>query len=385
MRIGIMTGGGDVPGLNPCIKTVVNRAIDEGHEIIGIRRGWRGLLFYDPDDPAAHEECILPLDKLVVRRIDRTGGTFLHTSRTKPSNTKWKDAPHFLRPAGEHDPHEAQDFTPHMIDVLKHLELDVLIPIGGEDTLGYGARIHREGFPVVCIPKTMDNDVPGTDYCLGFSTALTRCVGFINQMRSCVGSHERIGVFELFGRHSGATALWSAHLSGADRALIPEVPFQAQKLADLIVQDKAANPSHYAIVVISEGATEIGGEIVQTGAADAFGHRKLGGIGRVVNQKLKKLTGANTMFQQIGYLMRSGPPDVVDLMVASSFGNLAMDLIAEKKFGNMVALKEGRYTYVSAATAGQEEARAVDVAAFYDAENYRPKMKGILNLPMFLY
>jgi 6-phosphofructokinase 1 len=384
MRIGVLTGGGDVPGLNPCIKALVNRAVDEGHEVLGIRRGWRGLLFYNPADPATRAEYILPLGKLTVRTIDRDGGTFLHTSRTKPSNTKWKDAPEFLRPSGEHDSGAAQDFTPHVLKVLQHLELDVLVPIGGEDTLGYGARIHREGFPVVCIPKTMDNDVPGTDYCLGFSTAVTRCVQFIHQMRSSVGSHERMGVVEVFGRHSGATALFSAYLSGADRALIPEVPFDAKKVAELLVQDREENPSHYALVIISEGAVESGGGIVESGEADAFGHKKLGGVGQIVNDRIKKLTGVNTMYQQIGYLMRSGAPDVLDLMVTFNFGSLAMDLINQKKFGTMVAIREGRYTCISASEAAGKP-RIVDVEAFYDVEAYRPKMKKLLNMPMFLY
>ena len=384
MRIGILTGGGDVPGLNPCIKTVVNRTLGDGHEIVGIRRGWRGLLFYNLDDPATHEEYVLPLNRTAVRKVDRSGGTFLHTSRTKPSNTPWKNAPEFLLPDGEYDPDEIQDFTSHVIKVLKHLELDVLVPIGGEDTLGYGARIHSEGFPVVCIPKTMDNDVPGTDYCIGFSTAVTRCVQFINQMRSAVGSHERIGVFELFGRHSGATSLFAAYLSGADRALIPEVPFDIQELAELLMADKKDNPSQYAIVTISEGAVEKGGGIVESGEADAFGHKKLGGIGQVVNSKLKQITGVGTMYQQIGYLMRSGPPDALDLMVASNFGNLAADLINEKKFGNMVALQQGKYTAVSA-SAPSNKARSVDVEAFYDPEAYCPKMKKMIGLPMYLY
>jgi 6-phosphofructokinase 1 len=384
MKLAILTGGGDVPGLNPAIKTVANRAIEAGYEILGIRRGWRGLLFYNPDDPTAHEEYVLPLTKSVVRTIDRSGGTFLHSSRTKPSNTKWKDAPEFLRPGGEYDPDEPQDLTFHVLKTLEHLEVDVLMPIGGEDTLGYGARIHKEGFPVISIPKTMDNDVPGTEYCLGFSTAVTRCVQYINQMRSSVGSHERIGVFELFGRHSGATALFSTYLSGADRALIPEVPFEIERVADLVLEDKAENPSSYALVIVSEGAVEKDGDIVATGEADSFGHRKLGGVGHVVNQKLKELTGSNTMYQQIGYLMRSGPPDALDLMVASNYGNLAMDLVEQGNFGNMVALNGGRYTYVSAgAPSGQ--ARTIDIDVFYDPETYQPKMKKMIDMPMYLY
>jgi 6-phosphofructokinase 1 len=342
------------------------------------------LLFYNPEDPTTHEEYVLPLTKTTVRTIDRSGGTFLHSSRTKPSNTKWKDAPEFLLPSGDYDEDESQDLTFHVLETLKNLEVDVLMPIGGEDTLGYGARIHSEGFPVVCIPKTMDNDVPGTDYCLGFSTAVTRCVQYINQMRSSVGSHERIGVFELFGRHSGATALYATYLSGADRALIPEVPFEMERLADLVMQDKADNPSSYALVIISEGATEEGGYVVESGEADAFGHKKLGGIGQVVNQRLKVLTGSNTMYQQIGYLMRSGPPDALDLMVASNYGNLAMDLVQQGDFGKMVALKDGRYAAVSA-SAPSGEARTVDIDAFYDLETYQPKMKKMLDMPMYLY
>lgn len=384
MRIGVLTGGGDVPGLNSCVKALVTRAVDEGHEVIGIRRGWRGLLFYNPDDAATHGECVMRLDKNVVRTIDRSGGTFLHTSRTKPSNTKWKEAPDFLRPKGDYDPNAAQDFTSHVIRVLQHLKLDVLVPIGGEDTLGYGVRIHNEGFPVVCIPKTMDNDVPGTDYCLGFSTAVTRCVKYINQMRSCLGSHERLGIFEVFGRHSGATGLFSAYLASADRALIPEVPFEIQRVAELLVQDRENNPSHYALVVISEGAVEVGGGVVESGEADAFGHKKLGGIGQIVNEKIKKLTGVNTMYQQIGYLMRSGPPDALDLMVTFNFGNLAVELINQKKFGTMLAIREGRYTYIPASEAAGKP-RVVDVDAFYDPAGYCPKMKKLFNVPMFLY
>jgi 6-phosphofructokinase len=384
MKLAILTGGGDVPGLNPAIKTVVNRALEAGYEVLGIRRGWRGLLFYNPDDPATHEEYILPLTKATVRTIDRSGGTFLHSSRTKPSNTKWKDAPEFLRPSGDYDPDEPQDLTFHVLETLKNLEVDVLMPIGGEDTLGYGARIHSEGFPVVSIPKTMDNDVPGTDYCLGFSTAVTRCVQYINQMRSSVGSHERIGVFELFGRHSGATALYSTYLAGADRALIPEVPFDMERVAELVMQDKEENPSGYALLIISEGAVEKDGEVVESGEADSFGHKKLGGIGQVINQRLKELTDSNTMYQQIGYLMRSGPPDALDLMVACNYGNLAMDLVEQGKLGNMVALKDGLYTFVSA-SAPSGEARKVDIDAFYDPETYQPKMKKMLGMPMYLY
>ena len=384
MRIGILTGGGDVPGLNPCIKALVYRAIDEGHEPIGIRRGWRSLLYYNPDDPDANKEYIIPLDKLVVRTIDRTGGTFLHTSRTNPSRTLPSQVPEFLRPEEGFDNDETLDFTDHVLKVLEHLKLDVLIPIGGEDTLGYGARIHREGFPIISIPKTMDNDVFGTDFCIGFSTAVTRSVHFIHQLRSTAGSHERIGVVELFGRHSGETSLISAHLAGVDRAIISEVPFDIERLADLLLQDKATNPSHYAMMTISEGAREMGREVIQTGVADPYGHKKLGGIGAVTAEKLEKITGVKTMCQELAYLMRSGAPDALDIMVAVNYANTAMDLLAMQKTGRMVALRDGRYTDVSAEspTLGIKH---VDVRALYDVENYRPKVWHVLNKPMFLY
>lgn len=384
MKIGVLTGGGDVPGLNPCIKALVYRAIDEGHEIVGIRRGWRGLLFYNLDDPATHAECITPLDKLIVRTIDRTGGTFLHTSRTNPSRVRPSHAPDFLRPEGELDDSQTLDFTDYVLKVIEHLEIDLLIPIGGEDTLGYGARIHREGFPVISIPKTMDNDVFGTDFCIGFSTAVTRSVQFIHQLRSTTGSHERIGVVELFGRHSGETSLISAYLAGVDRAIISEVPFDIERLADMLMQDKRANSSHYAMMTISEGAHEINGEVIQTGVADSYGHKKLGGVGAVTAKKLEQITGEKTMCQEVAYLMRSGAPDALDIMVAVNYANTALDLLSIGKIGRMVALRDGRYTDVSAEspTLGVKH---VDVRALYDVDNYRPKVWHVLGKPMFLY
>lgn len=385
MRIGILTGGGDVPGLNPCIKALVYRAIDEGHEPVGIRRGWAGLLYYNPDDPATHEEYIIPLDKTIVRTIDRTGGTFLHTSRTNPGRVAIDKTPDFLDPdAFPVDENGHLDFTQHVLSVLEHLKLDVLVPIGGEDTLGYAARVHREGFPIISIPKTMDNDVFGTDYCIGFSTAITRSVRFIHQLRSTAGSHERICVVELFGRHCGETSLVSAYLSGADRAIIAEVPFDIEKLAHLLIEDKYANPSRYAMVTISEGAREIGKEILHHGVADPYGHKKLGGIGAVTAKRLEQITGEKTMSQQLAYLMRSGEPDSLDIMVAVNYANVAMDLILEKRFGRMVALREGRYTDVDAEspTLGIKQ---VDVRTLYDVEEYRPKVMHVHGKPMFLY
>jgi 6-phosphofructokinase len=386
MRIGILTGGGDVPGLNPAIKTVTYRGVSEGHEVIGIRRGWMGLLHYNPDDPATHELFIRPLNRANTRTIDRTGGTFLHTSRTNPSRMRPQQAPAFLKPEEqEPDEHGFLDFTPHVLKNLEHLKIDVLIPIGGEDTLGYGARLHREGFPIVSIPKTMDNDVFGTDFCIGFSTAVTRSVRFIHQLRSTCGSHERIGVVELFGRHCGETSLISAYLSGVDRAIISEVPFNIEKLADLLMQDKRANPSHYAMMTISEGAKILGEEIVyKRDKVDPYGHKKLGGIGAVTAARLQEITGEATLIQEVAYLMRSGEPDALDIMVAVTYANIAMDLITTKKFGRMVALRDGRYTDVTAESP-LLGVKTVDVRALYDVEEYRPKVWHAHGKPMFLY
>ena len=386
MRIGILTGGGDVPGLNPAIKAVAYRGESEGHEIIGIRRGWMGLLHYNPDDPETHELFIRPLSRANTRTIDRTGGTFLHTSRVNPSHVLPEGAPAFLKPE-EQEPDEEGflDFTRHVLNNLEHLKIDVMIPIGGDDTLGYAARLHHEGFPIVSIPKTMDNDVFGTDFCIGFSTAVTRSVAFIHQLRSTAGSHERIGVVELFGRHSGETSLISAYLAGVDRAIISEVRFDIERLADLLMQDKRANPSHYAMMTISEGAQIIGEEIVhKDDKLDPYGHKKLGGIGAVTAARLQEITGEATLVQEVAYLMRSGQPDALDVMVAVNYANIAMDLITTKKFGRMVALRDGRYTDVTAESP-LLGVKTVDVRGLYDVEQYRPKVWHALGKPMFLY
>lgn len=386
MRIGILTGGGDVPGLNPCIKSVVYRAIDKGSEVVGIRRGWGGLFNYDLNKSDNEGDNTIFLNKLNTRTIDRSGGTFLHTSRTNPAKVKASDIPAFLR-TPEHEKLDADakvDFTPHVLKVLEHLKIDVLITIGGDDTQSYAVRMHKEGVPVIAIPKTMDNDVFGTDYCIGFSTAVTRSVDFITALRTVAGSHERIAVVELFGRNSGETSLISAYLAGVDRALISEVPFDVEKLARFLEDDRAHNPSNYAIVTVSEGAHLLGGQVVEYGEADAYGHRKLGGIGSVTEQALKKILGIHTVYQQVAYLMRSGEPDALDRMVATSYANLATDLALKKDFGKMVALREGKYTTVPIDTLTQGLKR-VDVAELYDAENYRPKVAHLLGKPMFLY
>lgn len=384
--IGLLTGGGDVPGLNPAMKAVVLSAIENGYRVIGIRRGWAGLLQYNLDEPSTHDYYVRELRYHDVRTIDRTGGTFLHTSRTNPQKVKTKAVPDFLRNSSygkKIDKEGTMDYTDYVKKVLEHLGIDVLVPIGGDDTLSYGVRLHKDGFPVVAIPKTMDNDVYGTDYCIGFSTAVTRSVEFITNMRTAVGSHERIGIVELFGRNSGETSLISAYLSYVDRAIITEVPFDINKLTAFLMEDKRNNPSNYAIMTISEGALMEGGEVIETGEADAFGHRKLGGVGLLASEEIKRLTGQDIMYQQVAYLMRSGAPDSLDRMVAMSFGHLAIQLISRNEFGRMVSLQGGRYTSVSLDEILTAKKR-VDVEAFYDSENYKPRVKDFMGIPMFL-
>lgn len=384
-RIGILTGGGDVPGLNPCIKAVVFRAIDAGYEVLGVRRGWAGLLNTNLADPEGSAEWVIPLTKANTRTIDRSGGTFLHTSRTNPGKVKPGEAPAFLAdPKHRQTPEGRLDFTPHILRVLAHLKVDAMITIGGDDTLSYAVRLHQEGFPVVAIPKTMDNDVFGTDYCIGFSTAVTRSVDFITNLRTPTGSHERIAIVELFGRNSGETSLISAYLAGVDRAIISEVHFDPERLAKFLMEDKKVNPSNYAIMTISEGAQMVGGKIVEYGQADAYGHKKLGGIGAITGDALQKITGSHIIYQQVAYLMRSGEPDALDRMVAISYASLATDLVLRGEFGKLVALREGKYTVIPIDTISQGK-KTVDVAELYDSEKYRPKVAHILNKPMFLY
>jgi ATP-dependent phosphofructokinase / diphosphate-dependent phosphofructokinase len=396
MRIGILTGGGDVPGLNPAIKAVVHSANDRGWEVLGIRRGWAGLLELNPDDPASRAENTLPLDKHNTRTIDRSGGTFLHTSRTNPGRVR--ELPTFLRRDERHDGDprtatatatmtrqaQAVDCTWHVLRVIEQLGLDLLIPIGGDDTLSYGERLSREGVPVIAIPKTMDNDVFGTDYCIGFSTAVSRSVGIINQLRTSAGSHERIAVIELFGRNCGETSLLSSYLAGVDRAIIPEVPFDPQRLAELVMRDKRDNPSGYAVVTISEGAHMVGGTPVEYGEEDAYGHRKLGGIGLITGEALKKITGEEIMYQQLGYLMRSGAPDSLDLMVPVNYALVAISLAERKSFGRLVVLNEGRYSDAPIGVT-QEGIKRVDVNELYDPDEYVPDVRRVEGKPMFLY
>ncbi|MFH1330167.1 MAG: 6-phosphofructokinase [Actinomycetota bacterium] len=382
MRFGILTGGGDVPGLNPCIKAVVMRAGESGHQVVGIRRGWGGLLHTNPDDPESVAEHLTALTPAAVRTIDRSGGTVLHTSRTNPGRVGAKSVPAFLaeQAVGE----EPFDFTPHAMRVLESQGIDVVIVIGGDDTLSYALRLHEEGVRVIAIPKTMDNDVHGTDYCIGFSTAVTRSVQFIHDLRTATGSHERIAVVELFGRYSGETCLVTSYLAGVDRAVISEVPADIGRLADLLMADRAANPSNYAMLAISEGAVLEGSEMVLAGEADAYGHRKLGGVGSQAGELLREITGQGIIYQQVAYLMRSGSPDSLDLMVATNYAVMAADLAAEGLSGRMVALRGGTYTNVPISVT-RDGVKRVDVDELYDTEQYRPKVRHVGGKPMFLY
>lgn len=383
MRIGILTGGGDVPGLNPCIKAVTWRATERGWDVIGFRRGWRGPLHYNPDDPQGGEKELMRLDHENVRAIDRSGGTVLHTSRTNPRSMKEDMLPDFLKGRFAPDANGMVDCTAHILRVIEHLGIDVMVTIGGDGTLTFSAHLHRQGVKIVSIPKTMDNDVFGTDYCIGFSTAVTRSVEYINSLRTSTGSHERIAVVELFGRNSGETALISSYLADVDRALIAEVPFDVDRLADMIVLDRKRNPANYAMVVISEGAKMEGGSLIEYGEADEHGRRRLGGIGQLLGQEITRITGVDTINQALGYLMRAGAPDALDQMVAKSYGAMAVQMIADGKTGVMTAVRDGKYMTVAADTCITGKKR-VDVAAFYDAQTYRPRVAHVHGKPMFL-
>jgi 6-phosphofructokinase 1 len=386
MRIGVLTGGGDVPGLNPCIKAIVNRAEEIGWEVYGFRCGWAGPLNVNPDDDDDRNRSrwVERLTGQSVRTIDRSGGTVLHSSRTNPRKIRQQDLPDFLKNKYSYGEAETADCTDHVLRVLDHLGIDTLIPIGGDDTLSYAVHLSSRGVPVVAVPKTMDNDVYGTDYCIGFSTAVSRSVEYIHALRDPAGSHERIAVIELFGRNSGETALISGYLADADRVLITEVAFDIQRLAKLLAEDRQRNPSRYAIVVISEGARMEGGEVVEAGTADAYGHRKLGGVGEIAARSIEALTGVNIFSQSLGYLMRAGVPDSLDRIVAVLFGRLAVQKVERGVHGVMLAVRDGTYTTVPIETCTEGEKR-VDVGEFYDAENYRPRVAEVMGKPMFLY
>ncbi len=383
-RIAILTGGGDVPGLNAAIKAVARRCHEDGVELVGIRRGWQGMVDLEPGSDDRDDEILVKLTPERVRTIDRTGGTILHSSRTNPAKMTEAVLPEgFDKGSHAPGPKGTWDVSDRILGTLERLGLDALTVIGGDDTLSYAAQLDSLGWPTVGIPKTMDNDVSGTEYCLGFSTAITRSVDMITQLRTPAGSHERIAVIELFGRNSGQTALRIGYLSGADRTLICEVPFDVDKLCGFAVADQDASPSDYCIIVVSEGAHPKGGEIIESGEPDAYGHRKLGGVGVWLSEQIRQRTGRETLNQHLGYLMRAGSPDSLDRIVAMNFGHLAYDLLRKGRHGNMTALVGGRYvaTPLAAVNAG---ARPVDVETFYDSENYLPRIQRIEDQPMFL-
>lgn len=346
--IGILTGGGDVPGLNPAIRAVTIRASREGYQVVGIRRGWAGLVDVVRDPQADNSNNFRILTEEIVNRAGRTGGTFLHTSRTNPSKVRRDRLPPALQ---EKYTADVNDLTPEVLKNIDFLGLDYLIPIGGDDTLSYGVRMYQEGVKVVAIPKTMDNDVPGTDYCIGFSTCVTRTIELANSLRTVAGSHERLMVLEVFGRYAGFTAMLPAMAGAANRCVIPEYKFNIERLTELLMYDRAHNPSHYSVVLVSEGATFEGGEMVfEDTSTDAFGHAKLGGIGDMVSAQLKESTAkynngrvVDTVNQKLGYLVRCGDPDAIDSIVPMAYGNLALDLILKRTHGRLVVLKNGRY------------------------------------------
>lgn len=386
--IAILTGGGDVPGLNPAIRAVTFRALHEGHRVIGVRRGWAGLVDMVRDEHADNSENYQVLTEEIVDRAGRTGGTFLHTSRTNPSRTKASDVPRHLT---DRYAAESNDLTPEVLKNLDFLGVDCLIPIGGDDTLSYGVRLHREGIRVVAIPKTMDNDVPGTEYCIGFSTCVTRTIALTNDLRTIAGSHERLVVLEVLGRYAGFTALLPTMAGAAHRCVIPEFKFNLERLAELLSTDRRRNPSKYSIVLVSEGATFDGGEMVFEGhTTDAYGHAKLGGIGDQVAEALKEISpkynagqSVDVLDQKLGYMVRGGDPDAMDSIVPMVYGNLALDLHLRGKHGRLVALRNGRYTDVPLDVVTATK-KVVNVDEFYDTDRYRPKYENFENKPQFV-
>jgi 6-phosphofructokinase len=386
--IGILTGGGDVPGLNPAIRSVTFRALREGYQVIGIRRGWGGLIDIVREKDYDNSYNFQTLSEEIVNRAGRTGGTFLHTSRTNPSKVKKSSVPQHLQGAYKSD---INDLTPEVLKNLAWLGIDYLIPIGGDDTLSYGVRLFQEGFKVVAIPKTMDNDVPGTDYCIGFSTCVTRTIQMANALRTSAGSHERFLVMEVFGRYAGYTAMLPTMAGAANRCVIPEHKFNIEQLTELLVADRRKNPSRYSVVLVSEGAMFEGGEMVfSKDATDAFGHKKLGGIGDVVAEKLKELSpkyncgkAVECIEQKLGYMVRGGDPDAIDSIVPMAYGNLALDLVLSKVHGRLVVLKNGRYDNIpiDAVTASK---KVVNVREHYNTERLRPHYKSFEMKPLFI-
>jgi 6-phosphofructokinase 1 len=386
--IGILTGGGDVPGLNPAIRAITVRALREGYRVLGIRRGWAGLVELNPEDPTTHAN-VVELSEELVNKAGRTGGTFLHTSRTNPSRVPGQLLPPHLT---DRYTDEVNDVTPSVLANLEYLGVDTLIPIGGDDTLSYAKRLHDEGVDVVAIPKTMDNDVPGTDYCIGFSTCVTRTLEMTHALRTSAGSHERFLVLEVFGRYAGFTALLPTMAGAANRCVIPEHPFDPEHLVELLCRDRDRNPSRYSVVLVSEGATFAGMDemAVEGEATDMFGHKKLGGVGDRVSSLLKELAPKHndgrpvaTISQRLGYLVRSGAPDATDSIVPMAFGNLAMDLLLDNTFGRLVSIKSGRYDHAPIGVVTTRK-KVVDVERHYNAERLRPVYKRFEGAPVFI-
>lgn len=387
--IAILTGGGDVPGLNPAIRTVTLRAIREGFRVLGIREGWGGLVNMVPDPQADNSKYIQPLSEEIVNRAGRTGGTFLHTSRTRPSHLPLEAVPAHLQDSYTDT---INDVTPHVLKNLSFLGVDYLVPIGGDDTLSYAEHLHKEGVKIIAIPKTMDNDVPGTDYCIGFSTCVTRTIEMCHRLRTSAGSHERLLVIEVFGRYAGFTALLPTMAGAADRCVIPEQPFNLGHLTELLIHDRKRNPSNYAVVLLSEGAVIAGeGEMTfENKETDQYGHKKLGGIGDRVAEQLKALSPKynqgqriNILNQRLGYLVRSGDPDALDAIVPMAFGNLALDLILEGASGKLVSIQKGCYTTVPIEEVTGKK-KVVDIAHHYNTERLRPKYDTLLGQPQLI-
>lgn len=386
--IAILTGGGDVPGLNPAIRAVTIRATREGYRVLGIRRGWRGLVDLVPDPDADNSAAVVELSEALVNRAGRTGGTFLHTSRTRPSHLPRAFVPSHLEDRYDED---VNDLTPTVLENLDFLGVDTLIPIGGDDTLSYGHRLHDEGVRVVAIPKTMDNDVAGTDYCIGFSTCVTRTIELTHRLRTSAGSHERILLIEVFGRYAGFTALLPTMAGAADRCVIPEAEVDPAHLTELLVKDRSRNPSNYSVCLVSEGAVlrDADDMVFESHETDQFGHKKLGGVGDRLADRIKELTPRfnqgkqiNLVNQRLGYLVRSGDPDALDSIVPMAFGNLALDLILERRSGLLVAVRNGVYGPVPLDAV--MEKKKVDVELFYDTERLRPKYDTFRGMPLFI-
>ena len=385
-RIAILTGGGDVPGLNAVIKSVVYRATEAGYDVLGLRRGWEGLTHVQPELPNGGGTGYLrPLDRINTRAIDRTGGTILHTSRTNPRKMRAGGLPPWL-PATDHERFAVgdgvYDLTPLVLDHLTALGVNVLVTIGGDDTLSYSQVLADAGVALMAIPKTMDNDVQGTEYCIGFSTAITRAKEAINRQRTTLGSHERIGVFRIFGRDAGFSALYTAYVTSG-RCVIPEAPYDLDALAGLLAADHAANPSRYAFVITAEGAIWKGAQMADVGTADAFGHRHKANVGDALAEELRQRTGIETLASELTYDLRSGEPDSIDSMVATTFANVAMDLVESGVTGRMVAIQDGKYahTVLPDPLLGP---RKVDVPIMYNAARFRPRYEGKLGDPMLL-